>query len=193
MTKILGCRRGFTFMELIVVIIIIAILSSIAFPMFQRAIERMRIGDAVLLFGTELASQDRHALTKHRYTKRWAALDAAPVEVHSPINTDGSGNGYLNYDGTVFYTRGGEGLPNAERKPGYAVEFQEFADNRWYMVATRVGDSWGGYKYTLVRPFDTNQVTCIPNMDHDDSVRVCLDFMGVDSPDQLPSDPRPLL
>ncbi len=186
-------RGGFTLIELLVMVIIIAILASFAWPAYQRFVERMRMADAITLIGTERASQERYILTKHHYTRKWALLDAAPVEVHSPINTDGSGKGYLSSDGTVFYTRGGASLPDSQRKPGFAVQFQEFDGNRWYIVAERVGASWGGYKYTLVRPFDTTQTFCLPDFEHPDSVLMCTDFTGVDSANKLPSDPRPLL
>lgn len=186
----LSRRGGFTLMELITVIIIVAILASFAWPSYQRFVERMRIADVLTLIGTERASQDRHMLTRHHYTKKWASLDAAPVEVHSPVNTDGSGKGYLSADGEVFYTRGGAELPDAERKPGFAVKFEEF-DEKWFFVAERVGSAWGGYKYTLVRPFDNNQAVCVPDLTHEDSVLMCTDFMGVETPDKLPPDPRP--
>lgn len=186
-------RGGFTMMELIIGIIIVAILACIALPMYQRAIERMRIADAIMLMGTELASQERYALTKHHYTKQWAALDAAPVEVRAHIRSGGTGPGYLSADGTIFYTRGGANVSNSERKAGFAVDFQEFSGNRWYMVAERVGEGAGGYQYTLVRPFDVNQTVCVPNPEHEESQRVCVDFMGVETPSQLPPDPRPFL
>lgn len=186
-------RGGFTLIEVLVVVIIVGILASFAWPSYQRFVERMRMADALALFGTERASQERYILSKHHYTKYWASLDAVPTEVHSPINTDGSGKGYLSSDGTVFYTRGGADLPDNERKPGFAVKFQEFDGGHWFIVAERVGTSWGGYQYTLIRPFDDTRAFCIPELTHPDSVLMCTDFMGVETADELPPDPRPAL
>ena len=188
----LSRRGGFTLMELITVIIIVAILATFAWPSYQRFVERMRMADALALFGTERAAQERHILSKHHYTKYWPSLDAVPPEVHSPVNTDGSGKGYLSADGTVFYTRGGADLADEERRPGFAVKFETF-DDKWFITADRVGEAWGGYKYTLVRPFDDTRAVCIPDLTHADSVLMCTDFMGVETPEELPPDPRPAL
>lgn len=176
-------------MELVVVIVIVAILASVGWPSYQRFVERMRMADVLSLIGAERASQDRHRLTKHHYTKKWTALDAVPPEVHSPKNTDGSGKGYLSADSEVFYTCGGAELADEARKPGFAVKFEEI-DGKWFFVADRVGTAWGGYKYTLVRPFDDMQTVCVPDVSHEDSVLMCTDFMGVDTLAELPADPR---
>lgn len=186
-------KRGFTFMELVVAVIIVAILASVAWPSYERFVERMRMADALSLFGAELAAQERYMLSKHHYTKRWPVLDAVPPEIHSPTNTDASGSRYLSEDGTVFYTRAGADLPDEERRAGFAVKFEEFGGKDWFMVATRVARKWGGYKYTLVRPFESNQTFCIPDESHWNSVLVCMDFMGVETQEDLPPDPRPLL
>ena len=61
----------------------------------------------------------------------------------------------------------------------------------WFITADRVGGAWGGYKYTLVRPFEDTRTFCIPDLTHEDSVLMCTDFMGVDTPEELPADPRP--
>lgn len=184
---------GFTLLEILVVVVIVAILASFAWPSYQRFIERMRMADALALFGTECAAQERYMLSKHHYTRQWPLLDAVPVEVHSPINTDGSGKGYLSSDGTVFYTRGGAELADEDRKPGFAVKFEVFDGTQWFITADRVGGAWGGYKYTLVRPFDDTRAVCIPDLTHADSVLMCTDFMGVETADELPPDPRPVL
>lgn len=186
-------NRGFTLIETLVVVLIVAILAAVGWPSYQRFIERMRMADALVLIGTERAAQERYRLSKHQYTKYWPKLDAVPVEVHSPINTDGSGKGYLSSDGTVFYTRGGAELDDADRKPGFAVKFEELDGGNWFITADRVGGAWGRYKYTLVRPFEDARTFCIPDLTHEDSVLMCTDFMGVDTPEELPADPRPTL
>lgn len=182
---------GFTLIEVLVVVIIIAILAAVGWPSYQRFIERMRMADALVLIGTECAAQERYKLSKQQYTQYWPKLDAVPEPIRSSATINGSGRDYLSQDGTVFYTRGGAGLADEERKPGFAVKFEKLDGNKWFMTADRVGSAWGGYKYTLVRPFDDTRTFCIPDLNHADSVLICTDFMGVDTPEELPDDPRP--
>ncbi len=175
-------KRGYTLLELLVVVLIIGILAAMAYPYYSRAIERSRIMDMLVLLGTERASQERYKLTKHHFTRYWHNLDAAPFRV-SPPGTD---NDYFNADRTEFYTRGG--FLSQKFWPSYKVYFDQKEGDHWFLVAERIG--WGGYDYTFVRSFDDTLAICVPNPDHADSVTLCTDFMGVDSLDKLPGDPR---
>lgn len=173
-------QAGFTLMEMVVVVIIVAVLSVYAVPAYQRFLERSRTAEAVSLMGSMVLAQERYHVKRDQYTPKWSFLDAAPEPVRHPNkNLD-----YSNEAQTVFYTRGGgEHTPNN----GFAVWF-ELNGSSNFVVARRVGNE--KYSYEIIRPFHERKFYCLPDMDNEDSVNVCLDFAGVDSPDQLPQDPR---
>ena len=177
---------GFTLLEMLVVIIIIGLMAAVALVYYGRALERMRIGEVISLMGTEISAQERHWLTAHRYTKAWDKLDTQPSYVRRPATDNLYCNGLEN---TVFYTRGRYNT-DGEPRNGFQVYFEEI-EGQWFMTADRVGsDKWD---YTLVRPFKEMHAYCIPNIDDDANYVLCADFMGIDDPDDLPDDPRPVI
>lgn len=175
-------KKGFTLIELMVVVIILGILAAIAFPSYKRAIERMRIVEVIALMGTERSAQDRNVLQKNHYTKYWHQLDVAPTQVTVP----GKDNDYFNEDRTEFYTRGG--YLKKSYYPSFKVYFDQLEDGRWFIVAERIG--WGGYDYKFVRDFEDTATICVPNLENEDSTLLCTDFMGVETPEELKPDPR---
>lgn len=175
-------QKGFTLIELVIVIIIVAILAGFAVMYYGRFIERMRIAEVDTLAGTCLSAQERTFLKFQHYTPYWHQLDAAPL----PVRTPKDGNDYANgKDNTVFYTRGGvlTGIPN----PGFAVSFEQDGTDRWFMVARRVGK--GGYSYQLVRPFDSSRTVCVPTWTNEQDVAICMEYMGVTETSELEANP----
>lgn len=177
-------QNGFTLLELTTVIIVIAILVIMATSYYEHAIENIRKADVISLMGTEISAQDRYHLIKHRYTHAWHNLDTAPVQVRKAYPENPFANGKEN---TIFFTRGKKA--NGEPRQGFQVYFEDIAGT-WYMTADRVGST--KYGYTLVRPFNTERVYCLPTNQNDVSITICTDFMGVDSVEELPEDPRHL-
>ena len=53
-------KRGFTLLELLMVVIIIAILASIALPQYVRATEKMRASEALQILGAARGAEDRY-------------------------------------------------------------------------------------------------------------------------------------
>lgn len=188
MNKGLVRRGGFTLMELIVCIVIIAILATYAFPMFERFLERMRVAEADNIIGSMLPAQERYHIKRSTYTPYWHYLDAAPVPMRTPSENNPYSNGVEN---TVYYTNGGAKKNNEEARPGFAVSFQQDSKFDWFIVARRIGK--GKYAYTLVRPFDTNRTLCLPSEDNEDDLFICSEYMGVDLGEPLPPDPRAVL
>lgn len=175
-------QSGFTLLELIITIIMAAILVAMAMAYYEHAIENIRKADVVSLMGTEISAQDRYRLTKHHYTHKWHNLDTAPVQVRKPSADNLFANGMEN---TIFFTRGKKA--NGEPRQGFQVYFEDIGGS-WYMTADRVGST--KYGYTLVRPFNTERIFCIPTNQNEVSITICTDFMGVDTVEELPEDPR---
>jgi len=64
----LRSKKGFTLLELIIVVIVIGILASIALPRFIRVAERARIGEAKSILGSMRSSQIRYLAQWNTYT-----------------------------------------------------------------------------------------------------------------------------
>ena len=77
--------KGFTLLEMLVVVLILGILASVAMPQYQRAVEKSRAVEAVTIGRTIIASQNR-------------SLDAFP-DVH-PDNRAALDVTWSNLDGT---------------------------------------------------------------------------------------------
>ena len=71
-------QGGFTLLELLMVVIIIAILASLALPQYIRATERSRATESLQILGALRASEHRYRAqsTKNDYTGALAELDA---------------------------------------------------------------------------------------------------------------------
>lgn len=190
-------KAGFTLIEILVVVIIVGILAAMALPYYNRFIERMRMTEAVQLFGTTVASQERNMLKKYRYTDSWANLDVTPTQT-----TIGTVNPkYSDAEQKTYFTNGSG--PDGESgfgsfRPGYKVYFitPESSGNstgHWFIKAERIGGgSYSGHYY-LIRNFEDTRTYCIPDGEHEDSATLCMDFMGVGSQEELDELGNPLL
>jgi prepilin-type N-terminal cleavage/methylation domain-containing protein len=69
-------KKGFTLLELIIVIIVIGILASIALPRYLRVAERSRMAEGKSILGTLRGAQLRYQAEHGNYTDTASALDA---------------------------------------------------------------------------------------------------------------------
>ena len=78
---VMSDRRGFTLLELMMVVVIIGILATIALPQYFRAAERARVAEAVAMLGTIRASQIRYRAQNPAdlYSLDNNLLDVTPV------------------------------------------------------------------------------------------------------------------
>jgi prepilin-type N-terminal cleavage/methylation domain-containing protein len=69
-------KKGFTLLELIIVIIILGVLASLAVPQYINAVERGRLGEALSLLGLIRSSQMRYYAQFGCYSYDYSGLDA---------------------------------------------------------------------------------------------------------------------
>ena len=77
-------RAGFTLLELMMVVIIMAILASIALPQYLRTSERARAAEAIQMLGAMRTTQTRYyALNNENYATKADELDIGLVDSDS--------------------------------------------------------------------------------------------------------------
>lgn len=171
-------HKGFTLIEILVTVLIIAILAAIGIMAYERFIERTRSADAENTIGLASYAQGRQLMRKGRYTLLWPSLDAAPLATYMDKKGD-----YVSEDGKIFWTKGG-GADNPRN--GFKMYFEDI-NGDFFIVAERVG-GWG-YSYTLVRPLKEERTYCVSSGSSADNT-FCMDFMNVDTEADIPADPR---
>ena len=68
-------NKAFTLIELLVVVLIIGILSAIALPQYEKAVEKSRATEGVMLTRAILDAQQRYYMANGTYTKDLEDLD----------------------------------------------------------------------------------------------------------------------
>ena len=78
-------NKAFTLIELLVVVLIVGILSAIALPQYQKAVEKARATEGIILARAILDAQQRYFLANGEYTKDLNDLDIQiPGKVDTP-------------------------------------------------------------------------------------------------------------
>ncbi len=86
--------RGFTLIELMIVIVIVGILASIAYPAYLNQVRESRRTEAKAALQEVMNSQERHYTTDNTYTNDMTDLGYA----NDPFTTDG---GWYQVDGVA--------------------------------------------------------------------------------------------
>ncbi|MFH1046016.1 MAG: prepilin-type N-terminal cleavage/methylation domain-containing protein [Candidatus Omnitrophota bacterium] len=102
-------KKGFTLLELMIVVIIIGILASLALPRFIDATRRARESEARSILGSMRASQLRYYLQYSAYTAAIGSLDLGLTANPSTYYTYSSLNGANVGQAAAI---GGHGLSN---------------------------------------------------------------------------------
>ena len=68
-------RKGFTIIELMIVVLMISVISAIAVPTYFRATEKTRSSEAINLLGVIAKAEQRNKLQTHEYTDKISELD----------------------------------------------------------------------------------------------------------------------
>ncbi len=74
-------RKGFTLLELLMVVIIIAILAALAIPQYIKTAERARMSEAMSMLGQIRSSEIRYRAEKETFTATLTNLDLNPTDI----------------------------------------------------------------------------------------------------------------
>ena len=74
--KNISMQKGFTLIEIMVVIVIIAVLAGIALPLYTKAAEKSRITEAVRILGAIRDAEMRYALQYQNYSPGYGSHKA---------------------------------------------------------------------------------------------------------------------
>jgi len=87
-------KRGFTLLELIIVIIIIGVLATLGFTQYVKMVEKSRTAEAKMILGQIRSAQRAYFTEKNTYTSAIGDLFVEGV----PLNcTMGNNTHYFNY------------------------------------------------------------------------------------------------
>lgn len=68
-------KNAFTLIELLVVVLIVGILAAIALPQYQKAVDKARLAEGLIMAKAIKEAQQRHHLANGVYTQDFSALD----------------------------------------------------------------------------------------------------------------------
>ena len=84
MLKMFKNCKGFTLLELLVVVLIIGILASIALPQYRNTVRRARVAEAKIALRAIVDATDRYIL--QHGDSYWSSLDELDVQIQEETN-----------------------------------------------------------------------------------------------------------
>ena len=87
----MGQARGFTLIELMLVIVIVGVLAAVAFPAYQRQLAKGRRADALTALSSVLQAQERRRSNTNSYASDIDDLNVT-APTHYTISLEGIGN-----------------------------------------------------------------------------------------------------
>ena len=124
-------KKGFTLLEMLVVVLIIGILAAVALPQYRKSVEKTRASEALMDIGVMEQAIKRYTLARGNPTERTNWIDLADIELS-----------------------GGEWEENsAYCRPGFKTKYFIYCstlltNGTYFIYAYRVSDD-GQIKYSL--------------------------------------------
>lgn len=144
-------NQGFTLIELLVVVLIIGILSAVALPQYNTAVERSRATEALTQMSAVQGAMERYHAQHERWPSNFNQLDIDIPVIDSEAGTYGGKNFTISFASNVI---------TAVRR----------RDNHSYTLTTTITDNTNG-TYTSTR-------TCTASASDEDAQSFCNAIAG---------------
>lgn len=133
-------KKGFTLIELLVVVLIIGILASIALPQYEKAVEKSRATEGIVLTRAILDAQQRYYLANDTYTK-----DLNDLDIQIP-GSEGTVSGHaLSVQSAKYFDCSAASTGTNERLIAFCL--RKKSGDRYYIAADKTNQaiycSWG--------------------------------------------------
>ena len=136
-------NQGFTLIELLVVVLIVGILSAVALPQYQTAVERSRATEALTQMNAVRTSLERYHSQKNTWPSSFSKLD---VDIPCTNSSEGTCSKYGGKYFTLSFSGNGDSATiSAARNAGA------------YTLTTQI--TAGDYAYTAIRKCNSDGST----------------------------------
>lgn len=76
----MNSRRGFTLLELMIVVVVLGILASVAVPQYLKTVEKAHISEALSMLGQIRSAEARYYAEYRTYSSSLNTLDFSPTD-----------------------------------------------------------------------------------------------------------------
>ena len=144
-----SCKKGFTLIELLVVVLIIGILASVALPQYQKAVEKSKAAQALILLRTVYQAANSYYLVNGTWPTSFDELDITP--------TAWTGN-------TRWYTY--SSVKDTRSNEEWSLQLGNYNGDEYIFVG-RISGNYAGGGFGMFRKANahavTDEVLCLEN------------------------------